>query len=58
MVTVGSSRWRAFWGSRHSTYEQMSPHPALAERKVSPDSSEQLVDGLDQPWDIDLNRIP
>ena len=31
---------------------------ALAGRKVPPDSSEQLIDGLDQPWDVDLNRIP
>ena len=36
----------------------MSPRPALAGRKVPHESSEQLIDGLDQPWDIDLNRIP
>ena len=36
----------------------MSPRPALAGGKVPPDSSEQLIDSLDQPWYVDLNRIP
>jgi len=49
LVPVGSSSWRSFWGSRNSTYARMSPRPALAGRKVPPESSEQVIDGRRLP---------